>query len=219
MGSIRSFNLNRIIQEYKTHYFFETGTFYGDGVEYALQSPFQKITSVEIIPEIADKAKSRFSTFEKVEIIENNSESALARKLPEIKSNCLFWLDAYFPGADAGLKSYDEQMHDTVRLPLSNEIEIIRRLRKNFRDVLIIDDLRIYEDGPYVNGNVPADALPLANRNIDFIYDNFYSSHVILKCYLDEGYILIFPKFNYWKSYLSKKLFTNKWSENDFYLA
>jgi hypothetical protein len=219
MGSIRRFDLNRIIREYKTHYFFETGTFMGEGVEYALQSPFKKIASVEIIPEIADKAKRRFSTSEKVEIVENNSANALAIKMPDIKTNCVFWLDAHFPGADAGIKGYDDNINDTLRLPLINEIEIIHRLRKNFQDVMIIDDLRIYEDGPYENGNVPGDALPVTDRNIDFIYKYFSASHVILKCYLDEGYILVFPKFKYWKRMLINKLFMKKRVKENFYLV
>ncbi len=219
MGSIRRFDLDRIIREYKTHYFFETGTFLGEGIEYALRSPFKKIASVEIIPEIAGKAKDRFSALQNVEIIENDSVNALATKVPAMKSNCIFWLDAHFPGADAGMKGYDDNMYDALRLPLINEIEIIHRLRKNFQDVLIIDDLRIYEDGPYENGNVPGDALPVTDRNINFIYKYFSASHVILKCYLDEGYILIFPKFKYRKRVLLNKIFLRKRDKEDFYFV
>jgi len=219
MGSITRFNLNRIIREYKTHYFFETGTFWGDGVEYALQAPFKKVASVEIIPEIATTAKNRFTGNDRVEIIENNSEDALADRGPEIKGNCVFWLDAHFPGADAGMNGYDQNLNDALRLPLINEIEIIQRRTKKFKDVLIIDDLRIYEDGPFEKGNVPPDALPVAERNINFIYDSFRSTHVILKCYLDEGYVLIFPKFTYWRKYIISKFFTNDWNAKDFYLV
>lgn len=217
MGSIKRFDLARIIDEFKTFYFFETGTFWGDGVAYALQSPFRKILSVEIIPEIADTARLRFSSNETVEIIESSSEDALSKRIGQIECNCVFWLDAHFPGADAGLKSYDENMNDSLRLPLINEIGIIHRLRRNYRDVLIIDDLRIYEDGPFENGNVPADALPPGNRNIDFIFKTFGNTHVILRCYLDEGYILLFPKFRYYTSKFLKML-RFQFMKEDFHL-
>jgi hypothetical protein len=219
MGSIRRFDLDRIIREFKTHCFFETGTFRGDGVDYALQFPFKKIASVEIVPEIADQARERFFQKDIVEIIEDSSENALSAKMPNLKTNCVFWLDAHFPGADAGMNDYNADMHESVRLPLVNELEIIHRRKKKFKDVLIIDDLRIYEDGPFENGNVPADALPVADRNIDFIYKYFESSHFILRCYLDEGYILLFPKPGYLSYRFFNRLFKKKQDSQDFYLV
>ena len=98
MGTIRRFNLVRLIKEYKATNFFETGTFRGDGVDYALNFPFLQITSVEIIPEIANEAKERFSNNNNVKIITADSVSALKNELPAIKTNCVFWLDAHFPG-------------------------------------------------------------------------------------------------------------------------
>lgn len=217
MGSIKRFDLTRIITEFNTKYFFETGTFWGDGVEYALKSPFRQILSVEIIPEIAEKARARFLDKKTVEIIEGSSEDALTQRVSEIDGNCIFWLDAHFPGADAGLKGYDENMNDSIRLPLIKEIGIIQRLRTKYSDVLIIDDLRIYEDGPFANGNVPSDALPASDRNIDFIFKTYGKTHVILRCYLDEGYILLFPRFRYFtRKFLKMLTFQN--AEEDFRL-
>ncbi|MEO5997129.1 MAG: hypothetical protein ABIN89_10325 [Chitinophagaceae bacterium] len=218
MGSIWTFDLSRIIQEYKTPHFFETGTFMGDGVEYALLSPFKKITSVEIIHEIADEAKRKFISYSKVEIIEDDSVSALTNNLPHLDGNCIFWLDAHFPGADAGMTDYDAGGNETLRLPLINEIELIHQRIRKFKDVLVIDDLRIYEEGPFANGNVPVDALPVADRNINFIYECYGRSHVILKSYLDEGYVLVFPKRKYKLKLFFNNLFGKKIKE-DFYLS
>jgi hypothetical protein len=150
--------------------------------------------------------------------MENTSVAALAGTIPDLDGNCLFWLDAHFPGADAGMKDYDDVKYETLRLPLVNEIETICQLRKKCKDVLIIDDLRIYEDGPFENGNVPVDALPFEDRNINFIYQSFKKSHVILKSYLDEGYILIFPKTKYRKHIFFNNLF-RKTIINDYYLV
>ena len=198
MGKINRFDLSRIIAKFKTPVFFETGTFRGDGVEYALQSPFEKIISIEIIPDLADKAKKRFAGNEKVKIIEGESSRVMEDELPGLTDNCIFWLDAHFPGADAGMKEYDADMDESIRLPLVIESSIISRLRKGFKDVIIMDDLRIYEDGPYQNGNVPPDALPKQNRNIDFVKQNFSKSHHIYKLYQEEGYILLLPKHRSW---------------------
>ncbi len=217
MGFINRFDLTRIMKEYNIDSFFETGTFRGDGVEYALRSPFAKIISVEIISEIAAEARQKFLLQDNVNIITGDSLSILEKELPKLTGNCLFWLDAHFPGADAGLTAYDADTEESVRLPLSKEVETIRRLRPGFHDVLILDDLRIYEDGPYINGNVPADALPRQDRNTNFIYKNFSATHVILKSYLDEGYILIFPKTKY-RLTLLKNLFTGKAFQADHFL-
>lgn len=194
MGAINQFNLSRIIRDYNISYFFETGTWKGDAVAFALQYSFKKIISTEIIPVIANGAKSRFQQEPRVTIIESNSIEALAAELPSLNGNCLFWLDAHFPGADAGLERYDAVKDENIRLPLEKELTIIHELRKNFQDVLIIDDLRVYEDGPYENGNSPADTLPRKDRNIDFINRLFGKSHIPMRTYRNEGYVLLFPR-------------------------
>lgn len=220
MGALNRFDLCRIIREYEILYFFETGTFWGDGVAYALQSPFKKLLSVEVVPEIASKAAERFVNIKNVCVLEGDSVTILGQELPYLKGNCLFWLDAHFPGADAGLAAYNEDANEDLRLPLERELEVISRLRSNYKDVLILDDLRIYEDGPFVNGNVPADALPGKNRTIDFIYRYFGHSHQVMKCFLDEGYILLFPKGRYKRKHFKwGNLFKKVTPQEDHYLV
>ncbi|MBK9570300.1 MAG: hypothetical protein IPO53_10585 [Chitinophagaceae bacterium] len=194
MGFISQFDLGRIIREYQVTHFFETGTWKGDAVAFALLFPFKKIYSAEIIPEIAGEAKARFITEPRVTIVEGKSIDALTAELPAINGNCIFWLDAHFPGADAGLVEYDFIKDEDIRLPLEQELAVIHRLRKDFRDVIIIDDLRVYEDGDFENGAAPSDTLPTKNRNLDFIGLLFGDSHFALKSYKSEGYLLLFPK-------------------------
>lgn len=197
MGMLHRFDLQRIVREYKLHFLFESGTFRGDALVYALDAPFEKMISVEIVPEIADAARRRFEMEPRVEILTADSLSALEQTLPHLKGNGLFWLDAHFPGADAGLTSYDNCNEEELRLPLKRELQIIKRLRPRGKDVFILDDLRIYEDGPFRNGNVPDDAKPSLNRSLQFVYDLFGRSHIILKSYMDEGYTLLFPRKKY----------------------
>jgi hypothetical protein len=219
MGLINRFDLTRIIREYHTPYFFETGTWKGDAVAYALESPFTKIISIEIIPEIAIEAGKRFLSTDKVKIIEGNSVDVMAKELPKLNGNCVFWLDAHFPGADAGMTDYDAIEDEETRLPLAKEVEIIKTTRAGFNDVLIIDDLRIYEDGPYQNGLVPPNAMPGGARSISFVYQYFETTHYIFKSFLDEGYILLFPKKSYNRNHFKLSgLFKKKPVVADHYL-
>ncbi|MEO6671138.1 MAG: hypothetical protein ABIN36_16770 [Ferruginibacter sp.] len=220
MGNLIRFDLGRLMNDFNTPYFFETGTFMGDGIAYAQLFPFKKIYSAEIIPEIALQARKRFKDYTDIDIIVADSITALKKQLPLILDNIIFWLDAHFPGADAGLNSYDEVNIEDVRLPLQNEIETICNLRKGFNDVFILDDLRIYEDGDYEKGNVPPDALPAMQRNIDFIYKCFSETHFIFKSYLDEGYILLFPKKRYRHAHFKlMNIFQKKTFPEDHYMT
>ncbi len=70
MGTLRRFNLDRIISKYKIDYLFETGTWKGDSIAYAQRPAFKRIYSSEIVKEIADKAKERFKGSSNIEIIQ-----------------------------------------------------------------------------------------------------------------------------------------------------
>jgi hypothetical protein len=197
MGRLKRFNINRIQNQFETDFLFETGTWKGDSVAYALRFPFKKIFSSEIIVEIADTAKKRFEHNNNVEIINSNSTDAIKSASGKITSNCLFWLDAHFPGAEEGLKDHNEVTDENVKLPLYKEIEVIASRKNRYKDVILIDDLRIYEDGPFESGNIPDTILKPEIRHTNFINDIFSETHVIIKSYADEGYILILPKENF----------------------
>lgn len=194
MGSLQRFNLQKAIDTYKTEYFFETGTWRGEGVNYANQFGFKKIYSTEIIKEFADKAKQRFTTNKNIEIFEGNSFDGLHQLLPQITGNCVFWLDAHYPAADEGIVDYNNEKDEDIKLPLEKELEIIAARKGKYGDVILIDDLRIYEDGPYTKGNMPKDIAPPKNRNAAFFAKIFGNTHNVIKSYKDEGYVLLLPK-------------------------
>lgn len=203
MGSLKRFDLQRINQNFNTSIFFETGTWKGDGVAYAAKFDFKKIYSSEVVPEFAESAKNRFKNQDQIEIINKNSIDTLNDMLPKMNANCIFWLDAHYPGADEGLNDYNFELEEEIRLPLEREIEIIASRLPKFNDVLLIDDLRIYEDGPFKYGNIPSNIIHPKNRSIDFVYKYFSKTHDIYKSYKDEGYIYVIPKVNEGKGWLS----------------
>lgn len=175
-------------------YFFETGTWRGDGLAYAARYPFKELYSSEIIESVASKAKERFVSDKRVHIINDSSVNALEKTLDQVKGNCIFWLDAHFPGAEEGLKSYNEYEDENVKLPLEKELQLIASRKFQYNDVILIDDLRIYEEGNYESGNLPKNVLPPKVRNTNFAQNLFSDTHDIHKSLNDEGYLILIPK-------------------------
>ena len=194
MGRIKRFNLGKLINVYGAEYFFETGTWRGDGLAYAARYPFKKLYSTEIIESVADRAKQRFANDSRVEIITDASTTALEKYSLKIPGACVFWLDAHFPGAEEGLKDYNEYEDETIKLPLRREMEIISARKNKHNDIILVDDLRIYEEGNYESGNLPGSVLPPKVRNTDFAFELFTDTHTIDKSLRDEGYLILLPK-------------------------
>jgi hypothetical protein len=194
MGSIKRFNIDANIKKFDIKYFFETGTWRGDGLAYAARYNFEKLFSIEIMPEIAEEAKGRFKHDKRINIFTGSSHTIFPQLLSEIHGNTMFWLDAHYPGAEEGLKGYNEHNQQTERLPLEAEIEIIFEQRKEFSDLIIIDDLRIYEDGPFESGNIPNNINVQNGRNLDFISKAFGQTHSIERLFANEGYIIVAPR-------------------------
>jgi len=121
--------------------------------------------------------------------------NALSSVLNEIAASkkIVYWLDAHFPGADFGLSSYDGTADRNLRIPLESELRKICQLRDVKNDIFIIDDLRIYEDGPFQNGNWP-ERLKLGGSGIGFVYELLDKTHHIQRDYRDEGYIVCLPR-------------------------
>lgn len=178
---------------------FETGTSAGDGIAYAAYFTFDEIWSVEIVEEIAQRARQRFAGDARVHIINSTSEAALMRVLPSLPPSkpILFWLDAHFPGADDGRAGYKDERDDDRRLPLQRELDIIAALRPRGRDVVLIDDLRIYEDGAYEQGPLPdwAQTLPPERRNLGFLETSRWAvTHEFKRSLRHTGYLMLEPK-------------------------
>lgn len=195
MGRLFNLNVTSYIEQYDLKTFVETGTGEGDTLEHMLIYGFSKYHSIEIDPNIYNRCLNRFWRTPHVQLYNGSSYDKLGEILPTIPKDrgILYWLDAHFPGADSGFASYDAEKDVNLRIPLQAEIELIKQLRPNSKDVICIDDLRIYEDGPFQNGNWE-DRATLGGDGIGFIYDCFAETHNIVKDYQDEGYIVITPK-------------------------
>ena len=198
MGTIAAFDLQDMREKYNIRHFIETGTGSGDALEFAARYPFfDDFMSCEIERELTEKARLRFKHNPAISIVEMESHTFIQHVCKLIPENepILFWLDAHFPGADYGIKSYDFTKDTDIRLPLMEELRHIIRMRPNGRDVIICDDLRIYMDGPFRHGNLPSELRHLcpAGRNVDFVVTLTQNTHDLTLRYDHEGYILLTP--------------------------
>jgi hypothetical protein len=196
MGELRFFDLTEPIKEYNLSVFIETGTGLGGSVESILEYDIiDKIYSIEIIEDLYNKCVDKFKSYSNIKIINSSSYNGLKEILPTIskETNILFWLDAHFPGADFHFTTYESTNNEDLRIPLKSEIDLIYSLRKGCKDVFIIDDLRIYEDGPYELGNWDK-RKELGGEGIDFIINKYESTHNIHKNFNHQGYLFLLPK-------------------------
>jgi hypothetical protein len=185
------YRLEDIISKYNLKNFVETGTGIGDSVDHVL-GKFKNIISIEIHPEIAQKASERFKDNDNVTIINGHSTDVLKEKSGGLQGNTLFWLDAHFPGADFKYAKYEDEKDPEKRIPLEGELNAICDTKDFSNDVFLIDDLRVYEDGPYQGGNWPLRE-SLGGSDIRFVEDLLKSSHYIIKDYRFGGFLTIFP--------------------------
>ena len=194
MGQLnQTIQIKNVIDFYNIKNFVETGTGKAEVVQTVVEADDTlNIHTIEVIPEIYDKNKINFSYLKDVNWHLGTSFDILPEILPDLKGTTLFWMDAHFPGADFGLSSYGDEKDDDKRLPLKKELETIVANRDVTNDVFVIDDLRIYEDGPFGDGNWE-DREKYGGDGIEFIDELFDETHYVVKSYNAQGSILLFP--------------------------
>lgn len=197
MGQLHeAVDLNYIVSNYKIQALVETGTGLGSTVDhFAQRFPDLEVYTIESEGEIYLQAVSNLAKYPNVECFFGTSAESLPSILMSIqnKDNVLFWLDAHFPGADFGLSTYGGTEDKDLRLPLESELRLIVEERDVSSDIFVIDDLRVYEDGPFQDGNW-ADRLLYGGDGIDFIIELLGATHVIARLYHQQGYVVATPK-------------------------
>ena len=200
MGHVQAFNIPQLIADFNLDIYIETGTGIGDSLSHALKHPFKHFYSIEMDKGLYDQAIKLFQ-HPNLKIINGLSSNILPEILPKIASDTrvLFFLDAHFPEADFGnapdryRKSVSKYGKDA--LPLEEELRIIKNIRIENKDVIIIDDVWVYEDGPFEGGNWSE--RPFVNSgDMSFVGKIFDDTHFIKKFYRQQGYLFLTPKDN-----------------------
>lgn len=206
MGALREHDLTPLIEKFKLETYFETGTGIAECLSYALQYPFKTYYTVDIDEELVESAYNNLKDCGKdINLLIGKSTDIMREYLPQIpkESPTLFFLDAHFPGADFHKCTYEESIREYRQdaFPLEEEVKIILENRDVSKDVIIVDDFILYEDGEYdcINYNCTweygwlQDELDL-RTNSQFLYDAFEKTHDLKKDLRSQGYLIITPK-------------------------
>ena len=194
MGHIdEAIQVKNVLDFYNIDNFVETGTGKAEVVQSISKIKSNlNIHTIEIMEEIYNENKISHSYLTNVNWHLGQSSEVRPEILPQLEGNTLFWLDAHFPGADFGLASYGDEQDFDKRLPLRSELELIVKGRNVSDDIFVIDDLRIYEDGPFESGNW-ADRKLYGGNDITFIEDLFDDTHFVVRSYNKQGFVILLP--------------------------
>ena len=124
----------RVVREYGERFglptLVETGTYYGEMVA-AMKNHFERIYSIEYVPELASRATRKFARDEHVRIFCGDSRLVMPEVLALMEGPALFWLDAGYYGW-VGIRTNEQR--------LSAELEMI--LGHRFPHIILLDDAR-----------------------------------------------------------------------------
>ncbi len=124
----------KVVREYGERYrlktLVETGTYYGEMVA-AMKHQFDRIYSIEFVPELAKRAQQKFAHEKHIEILCGDSRVVVPQVLDKLRNPALFWLDAGYYGWVG--KQGDQQR-------LSAELEMI--LSHPYSHIILLDDAR-----------------------------------------------------------------------------
>lgn len=206
MGALREHDLSPLIEEFGLEYYFETGTGKGECLSHALKYNFKNYYTVDIDEELVEQVYNQLENCGKdINLLVGKSTDILEEYVPQLpkESPVLFFLDAHFPGADFHKCTYEESIRTHMKdaFPLEEEVSIIVKNRDISKDVIIIDDFILYEEGDYdcINYNCTwkygwlQDELNL-QTNSKFLYDTFGKTHNLTKDLRSQGYLIITPK-------------------------
>lgn len=134
--------LNSYKDKYALKVFIETGTFFGDTVEY-FKNSFKKVYSIELAEDLAKKAQQRFRNDPQVEIIQGDSGSILTTILKGIDEPVLFWLDGHYSSEFFAGDEFIKTARTDKDTPVVEELDTI--LGSPIQHVILIDDARGFD--------------------------------------------------------------------------
>lgn len=150
MGSIKRFDLEKLIKDYSIENYVETGIGDLTSFNFAHNFNFKRMYGVDLDEDLYKNAKKVFANSDKSVILVNDySTNFLENISKEINGNTIWFLDAHLPYADYHKISYEQSLKDFGKnaLPLEQELSILFSNRDLSKDVVIIDDWILYD--PY----------------------------------------------------------------------
>ena len=122
-----------VFKKYPNKYFIETGSFYGDGIQMALDAGFSQIYSIELSVDFYNHCVNRFQHSPVVHVLQGNSSDVLPILLSQIDDSATFWLDGHY--------SWGNTARGDTNTPLLAELQAIAQHPIKSHTILI-DDVR-----------------------------------------------------------------------------
>ena len=153
-------NTNQLFKKYKDNHniLFETGTHRGDGVNNALKAGFDKVISVEILPELHKECINRFSKEikeNKVYLFLGDSNEKMKEMLELINEPTFFFIDGHFNNGKPLWKELEEIKNHSIKT-----------------HTIVVDDIPNY----FGNGEKVKEKILEINPNYVFTYEDSYNS-------------------------------------------
>ncbi len=124
----------KTVREYGERYalrsLVETGTYYGEMVA-AMKRNFDRIISIEFVPELAERAQRKFDSMPQIKILCGDSRTLIPELVASLSEPTLFWLDAGYYGW-IGKQGEQDRLSVEIRSILNHPLE----------HIVLLDDAR-----------------------------------------------------------------------------
>lgn len=116
---------------YTNHYFVETGSYKGSGIQAALEAGFEEVYSIEFVKKYFDICSARFKDFYNVNIVRGDSSKILWDVIKDLDQPITFWLDGHVPegGGTDKFSPVMEELEQIKNHPIKNHIILIDDVR------------------------------------------------------------------------------------------
>jgi hypothetical protein len=165
-----------LFKKYHNPIWVETGSYRGQGIQFAIEAGFKEIQSIELMRENYDYCVSLFKDIPWVHIFLGDSSLLLENIISKITCPITFWLDGHYSGEGTALGSKET--------PLLDELEIIKRHPIKTHTILI-DDMRCWSvDNQGFNTDMLKKILLDINPNYNIVLENGYVPNDILAAWI-----------------------------------
>ena len=195
MGQINHpVKLEQMLKSFGIKNFVETGTGDGSSMDKVLLTEIvDNAYGIELDDELYANLEKAYDGIDYMHLYKGYSEDEMANVMDDIDDEpALFWLDAHFPGADYGPAGYGAEEDVNKRLPMEAELRVMKEKCDLSKDIIFMDDLRIYVDRGYEAGNWDQRKM-YGGDGYDFVEELIGDTHVLVEHHGDQGYLLAFP--------------------------
>ncbi len=185
MGSLGAHPIKEYREKYGLTAMLETGTGHGEGANIGVRSGFTKVLTCEIDKDNWNRAMDESNRSPFIQFYLGDSVKMLPTMLDQLnEEKLLIWLDAHLGEAPTD-----------KRLPLEKELQILTSKRDCRKDVIIVDDLRLYDrtlwDGAFnVFEHVKNPEMIISKEEIE----GFFLNHKIIVSTKNEGALVFLPR-------------------------